>query len=366
MPRPRVLINALSLSDGGGRSYVTNLLRELSRDDRGYRFRVLALPGALDGIETGGVEVQIARPVRSSHRFKGPARVLYEQSVLPLYARDADLLYCIADVAPLLKSSRSVLLCRNLNIYDRRWYDNSRTRILARLAGLSMRRVDRVLFPSRAAADAISALAPVPRGRSRVIPYGVSLEHFETREPTQDAGSYLFLPASPERHKNMELLIRCLPLLRNRETQVWIAGKSLTDLEHQKFLEELVRSLGLEERVRFLGAVPYSELPGYYRAARALVFPSFIETFGHPIVEAMAAGTPVLASDIPTFREVAGDAALYFPLDSPESLAEHVQALDSDVTATRARVARGRERARRFSWSHSVDALCAAFEEVLA
>ena len=229
-----------------------------------------------------------------------------------------------------------------------------------------MRRARRVIFPSQAAVDAISALAAVPRERSRVIPYGVSLESFETGESPEVPGSYLFLPAAPERHKNIEVLIRCLPLLRNSETQAWIAGKSLIDFDHQHFLEDMARSLGVAERVRFLGAVPYAELPGYYRAARALVFPSFIETFGHPLVEAMAAGTPVLASDIPTFREVAGDAALYFPVNSPEGLAEQVQALDSAGAATRARVARGSERARHFSWSRSVDALCTVFEEVLA
>ena len=365
MPRPRVLINALSLSDGGGRSYVTNLLRELSRDDRGFRFRVLALPGGLDGIETEGIEVQIARPLPSPHALKGPVRVLYEQSVMSLRARDADLLYCIADVAPLLSISRSVLLCRNLNIYDRRWYDNARTRMLARLASLSMQRVDRVLFPSQAALDAIATLAPVPRERSRVVPYGVSLERFESEETLEIPTPYLFLPAAPERHKNMEVLIRCLPLLRNSETQAWIAGKSQLDFDHQHFLEDMARSLGVAERVRFLGAVPYAELPGYYRGARALVFPSFIETFGHPLGEAMAAGTPVLASDIPTFHEVAGDSALYFPVNSPEGLAHQVQALEDDAAATRARVAEGRERARRFSWSRSVDALCAVFDEVL-
>ena len=366
MPRPRVLINALSLSDGGGRSYATNLLRELSRDDRGFRFCVLALPGTLDGLETEGLEVQIARPFPSPHALKGPMRVLYEQSVVPLHVRNFDLLYCIADVAPLLSASRCVLLCRNLNIYDRRWYDTARTRTLARLGSLSMRRARRVIFPSQAAVDAISALASVPRERSRVIPYGVSLESFETGESPEVPGSYLFLPAAPERHKNIEVLIRCLPLLRNSETQAWIAGKSLIDFDHQHFLEDMARSLGVAERVRFLGAVPYAELPGYYRAARALVFPSFIETFGHPLVEAMAAGTPVLASDIPTSHEVAGDAALYFPVDAPEALARCVEALEADPLATQERVARGRERAERFDWGRSVDALCAVCEEALA
>ena len=73
--------------------------------------------------------------------------------------------------------------------------------------------------------------------------------------------------------------------------------------------------------MRFLGRVPYEEILGYYRGALALVFPSLIETFGHPLLEAMLAGTPILAADIASFREVAGDAALYFPPQDPVQLA---------------------------------------------
>ena len=70
----------------------------------------------------------------------------------------------------------------------------------------------------------------------------------------------------------------------------------------------MVRELGLEDRVKFVGNVPYREVLGYYRDAVALIFPTWRETFGHPLLEAMLAGTPIIASDIPTCREVAGDA----------------------------------------------------------
>jgi glycosyltransferase involved in cell wall biosynthesis len=95
------------------------------------------------------------------------------------------------------------------------------------------------------------------------------------------------------------------------------------------------------------------------------VFPSLIESFGHPLLEAMLAGTPILAADIPSFHEIAGDTALYFPPSDPVRLASLVDALRTDPAASRERVARGRARAREFTWSASVDRLCAVFEEVL-
>ena len=129
--------------------------------------------------------------------------------------------------------------------------------------------------------------------------------------------------------------------------------------------QQLVARLGLQERVRFLGHVAYGDILRFYRGAAALVFPSLLESFGHPLLEAMLAGTPVLAADIPALREVGGDAALYFDPHDPADLARAVDELSTRPEATHERVERGRERARRFSWKRSLDQLCGVFEEVL-
>jgi glycosyltransferase involved in cell wall biosynthesis len=123
--------------------------------------------------------------------------------------------------------------------------------------------------------------------------------------------------------------------------------------------------LGVERRVRFLGVVPYREILGYYRNAELFVFPSLIESFGHPLLEAMLAEVPILAADIPTFREIAAGAALFFAARDARALAHGIQELRADREGARARVARGREIAARYSWGRSVDALCAVLHEVL-
>jgi glycosyltransferase involved in cell wall biosynthesis len=365
MGRPRVLVDALSLGPGGGgsRSYVTNLLRELARDDRGFQFTFLAQPGALDGMDTRGVAVE---DLRLPARGRVIWRVLYEQTLLPLRARGHDLLYCLADIAPACGATPTVVLLRNLNIYDRRWYDDRRTRTLEHLARRGAPRARRVLFPSRAAADLISQRVTLARDRIRVVPYGVSLEAFRSGPAIASERPYLFLAAAPERHKNVAALIECLPLLDDRRLEVWIAGVSLLDPGHRGELEARADALGVRARVRFLGAVPYAELQAYYRGALAFVFPSFIETFGHPLLEALAMGTPVVASDIPAFREIAGEAALYFPPAEPAALAAAIGALQRDTEATRRRVALGRARAAELTWERCVDRLCAIFREVLS
>ena len=366
MAQPRILVNALSMSQGGGRSYVVNLLRELRRDDRGFRFTLLATPDQLEGIDASGVDVDTVHLPSRPRALRLPLRVLYEVIGLPLRSRRFDLLYCVADVCPPVAPVPVVVLMRNLNIYDRRFYDGARTRTLFRLARLGAPRARFAVFPSQAAADAIRSTIPAIRDECvAVVHYGVSEAAFAPAEPVRSAVPYVFLPASPERHKNVETLIESLRFVGDPRLELWIAGNSLLDPEHTRILEELAARLGLAERVRFLGPVPYAELLRYYRGAAAFAFPSLIETFGHPLLEAMLAGTPVVASDIPTFREIAGDTALYFPPLDAKALAARLDAVLADAAATAARVARARERAARFSWERSVDGLCAVFERAL-
>lgn len=362
----RILINAVGISPGGGsRSYFTNVLRELAHDDRGFRFVVLAQPHQLDGIDTRGVDVEIVRLPRLPGVKDVVWRVLFEEALLPFRARPFDLLYCQGDLAPCFGRTPTVVLLRNLNIYDRRWYDDLRTRTLARLVRWGLPHARRILFPSHAAARLVSEQMPVPQDRISVVPYGISLQAFETGETVEPGSRYLFLPAAIERHKNIAVLIESLRHLGDSGLELWIAGRSLLDPEHQGDIERRAEELGVRDRVRFLGLVPYADMLRYYRGAVALVFPSFIESFGHPLLEAMAAGTPVVASDIPTFREIASDAALYFPPQDPVALAHCVDDLLADSDGTRRRVERGRERAAEYSWKLSVDRLCAVFDQVL-
>jgi glycosyltransferase involved in cell wall biosynthesis len=148
--------------------------------------------------------------------------------------------------------------------------------------------------------------------------------------------------------------------------ELWVAGSVVVDGAYAAEMRRKVEQVGAEKRVHFLGSIPYRDMLGYYRGAVAFVFPSRIETFGHPLLEAMLAGAPILASDIPAFREIAEGVALFFPQDDPDALVRAIDATRAAPEAAQARVALGRERAAEFSWSRSVDALCAVFRDALA
>jgi glycosyltransferase involved in cell wall biosynthesis len=112
-----------------------------------------------------------------------------------------------------------------------------------------------------------------------------------------------------------------------------------------------VRALGLAERVRFAGYVVDDQLPLWYNAASALVFPSLYEGFGLPIVEALACGTPVIAADTSSLPEAGGDVAHYFEPRDPTALAVHLaRVLDDPAVRRRAREA-GPVHTAQFCWA---------------
>lgn len=115
-------------------------------------------------------------------------------------------------------------------------------------------------------------------------------------------------------------------------------------------------------RIFFIGPVSEQELVQWYCGARAVVLPSTHEGFGLPLVEAFAAGTPVIASDIPALKETAKDAALLFPCADPLALSDQLRAICGQTASAHALRERlqtlGISRARRFRWEHAARSLC--------
>jgi len=154
-----------------------------------------------------------------------------------------------------------------------------------------------------------------------------------------------------------------LPLLLAAWRRVWRADPGTPPLVlagrwgwHSGQLTGAVARGAAEGWLLHLGYVPPAALAALYRGALLLALPSLYEGFGLPIVEAFAAGTPVLASDLPVLREVAGDAALFAPPDDLEAWVATLARLLGDADLRDALAARGAERAARFDWHRSAAA----------
>jgi glycosyltransferase involved in cell wall biosynthesis len=162
-------------------------------------------------------------------------------------------------------------------------------------------------------------------------------------------------------HKNFTTLLEAIARIEpTRRPRVVITGSHSDDP-----LRPDVNRLGLEACVDLRGWIDDDELDRLYATATAFVFPSRFEGFGLPLLEAMARGCPVIASDLPVLREVAGDAAEYTDTRSPEALARTIVNLLGDA-GSRARMSRrGLERAREFSWRRTAEGTLQSFERAL-
>ena len=190
-------------------------------------------------------------------------------------------------------------------------------------------------------------------------------------EPLADTSrkaAYLLTVSTVSAHKNFEVLLEgYAAAARGSDSfpDLVIAG-AIADRPLYMRLECQILALGVAKRVHFVGRMPHGELAALYRHAVAFIFPSRLETFGQPLLEAAASGAPIIASDLPACREVCQDAALYFaPGDSADLTLKIVALVNSEVEQERLRQ-KGLLRARDFTWEKTAARMVEIFEEAFA
>jgi glycosyltransferase involved in cell wall biosynthesis len=135
--------------------------------------------------------------------------------------------------------------------------------------------------------------------------------------------------------------------------EVVIAGRDYNSYQAQ--LETLAASLNVAARVRFLGFVPPEELPCLYSGARVFVYPSLMETFGKPLVEAMTCGVPVVASNTSSIPEVIRNAGILVHPQDVEAMSRAIRDAATNLSLRDELIQRGFERAREFTWAASAN-----------
>jgi glycosyltransferase involved in cell wall biosynthesis len=169
-----------------------------------------------------------------------------------------------------------------------------------------------------------------------------------------------------EPRKNISTLLACWRLLRERMSDaptLVLSGRFGWKAED---LEAEVAAAEQEGWLRHLGYVPEEELARLYLEASIVVFPTLYEGFGLPSVEAMAAETPLVCSDIPVLHEVAGDAALYASPESPDELARQLQRVLTDERLSGELISLGRARLEAFDWERTAEETLAVWREAAA
>ena len=176
---------------------------------------------------------------------------------------------------------------------------------------------------------------------------------------------FLLYPANNWPHKNHEALLGALVWLkkeRNLEVPLVFTGTQLSDGYP---LQQRIDAFGLSAQCTFFGYLTTEEMAYLYLRAKGLIFPSLFEGFGLPLVEAMAAGCPVLCSDAASLPEIGGDAVAYFSPDSPERIGQAIEQFWNNQDFCRQLIEKGRKRSAFFSAENFAAAHLKAFSEAV-
>jgi glycosyltransferase involved in cell wall biosynthesis len=275
----------------------------------------------------------------------------WEQLVLPVKARHASVLLNPANLAPLAHPRNAIILYDAAALRDPAWY--SRAYVAwqrAMLPALARRALHVVTVSEFSKGELVDLLGADPE-KITVIPCGVD-ERFSPHARTAPRDRpYVLCVASHTARKNLAALGPTALALRERGMELVVVGGHRPQFTPEPGLDALTLA----------GYVDDAELPGLYAQAELFVLPSRYEGFGLPVIEAMAAGTPVVCTDAGALPETTGGAARLTPLD-PEAIRDAVLAvLDDDAEKARLRTA-GLARAALFTWDRMARELHALLE----
>ncbi|CAB4959952.1 unannotated protein [freshwater metagenome] len=362
--RPLVLVDMLSYTGtkGGMETYTRELYRALGRMDTGLDFVALASKeGARLDLSWFPGEVIESR-ISGENRFVWAFGELVASS-WTARRRRADLVHSPATLGPAWTSMPTVI-----TIHDMLYWSHPElmttplyTRPVMWMEKRGAANAAHVITDSQVSADEIVKYLGFPRERLHVVL--LAAEHPAT-DPVVAPRTENLVVASGQRrpHKNWDRLIRALALVEEDVRPRLV----ITGARGEDPLAPVVAETGMGDWVELRGWVDDAELADLRSRARAMAFPTLAEGFGLPILEAMAEGLPVIASDLPVLREVGGDAALWFdPLDL-HSIAEALRTVATRPEVLPGMAAAGIEQARQFSWERVAHETLEVFRTALA
>jgi glycosyltransferase involved in cell wall biosynthesis len=312
---------------------------------------------------------------RARWNTQPPARrILWEQLIQPAALQQAqpDLAHALAFVSPIFSRVPSVVTVYDLSFVHYPALLPAARRLYLRLfTRRSCRRARRVIAISRSTArDLIETFGISPDKIDVAVPgVGAGFEPL----PAPDVAAFRVRKGLPERfllflgtlepRKNLPVLLRAYARLpaADRIHLILAGGKGW-------MFDEIFRAVethGLADRVHFPGYVPAEELPLWYNAAEALVYPSVFEGFGLPVVEALACGTPVLVSDVSSLPEAAGDTGYRLPPDDVDAWTAALAHVIRDPAWRAEAGQRGRAHAARFTWANTAALTVASYRRAL-
>jgi len=348
------------------------IIRRLQRMDTVNQYYILVAPGE-DVCLQPSANVTIIT-------LRCPTYPLWEQVALPLAIKrlKPDIIHCTSNTAPLMGKTPLVLTLHDIIYLETRqqssasWYQNMGWYYRRLVVPTILKRCAAIITVSRFECQRIRESLQLDASRLVPIHNGYG-DHFKPIEQPYVVTSrylkeadYLLFLGNTDPKKNTPRTLKAyglyvqqtpnpLPLLVADLASEYI-DQVLSDID-MPFIRPLLR---------FSGYIPNTDLPALYTGAKVFLYTSLRESFGIPLLEAMACGTPVVTSNTSSMPEVAGDAALFADPTDEKEIAAQLMKLLTDETCYQSMVSKGLERVKAFSWEATAKATFNVYQSVHA
>lgn len=291
----------------------------------------------------------------------GPGRIAWLHGVSAFEtARDRpDVWFSPAFVLPAWRRGPSVVTIHDLSfmLLPERYRGRANARYAAVATRLSAHRADRIVVGASETRELVARHLRVDPAKVEVIPYGVSERFYADSDPP-DGAPYLLFVGTFEARKGLEVLYEAFRQLVAGHPSVRLVLAGSEGWGTAELLSRMQRDPLVDIHI----SPGDDELRELYRGALALTYLSRMEGFGLPVAEAMAAGAPVVATDLACIREFAGDAPRYVEIGDPAAVATHVATLLDNPEEVARRRAASRAAAEGLRWEAVAEATAAVLE----
>ncbi len=365
----KIGINALGpvSSDTGGRTYLINLSRYLEPLLENEEIFFFVSPGESSILHNSNNRYRLIKVDKSISTFQ---RIGRENFSLPglVKKHDLDVMYYPGNFASWKCPVPYVLAIRSMLVYNRP--DDSSVSSLKKMyrrymLPRSAQNAANIITPSEHTKREIIYFLKTEEKKINVIPHGIDVSLFSQPKNETAAKSvfqahfiqkpYILYVSALWEYKNHDKLILAFRQLIHEHHlphQLVLVGQGMNSFEgYAHIIKKLIADNRLENRVRMIGFLPHEDLVHLYQSAEVFAFPSLTESFGNPLFEAMAAGTPVLCSNTHAMTDLTGDAAL--PVN-PNNISEFSRSLHRLITDDTLRITfiqKGCEKVNNMSWT---------------
>ncbi len=355
--RTRILVNALHSKSGGGLTYLRNVLpRMIANEQLDVHVCLQKRQETLFEPSLSGATLHYIDEDKNLFQV-----LIAEQLHLPQLARriNAAVIFSPANYGPIFFRS-SVILIRNalsVAFVERRirklvyWF------LLYLATSISAIRSRKVIFVSDYARQSTLGSAFYrENGGATIVPHGVNFDLYKPGPMEERESDTLLLVSDIYVQKNIHnLLCAMATVVKHRPNVMLKVAGDFLDSDYASRIRGIIKNLDIGDNVSFLGSVSSEDLPELYRKCTMFVFPSTVETFGNPLVEAMACGCPIACSNTAAMPEIADDAAVYFNPNDTVEMADVIIGVLNDEVLRKELSARASLRAKRYSWENTAE-----------